>query len=473
MDKKTKKIIKRFYKKLSKNESINKNYIQNNFYEADNYIASIKNILEQHIALNFNFKKCFLNSKKEFVFPKNGNRISKLLEINQTIQNNIYSTQRVTEQLQYVRADLIDKIYSYQDKKFDSKNISNVVIELSSLEEIYGKKFEFEESCVNVTSEDVTLKDTNDKNWKLGNFTIKLPFETIFNDSDDWHQRYNIVANKPNICASDDSITHPHVKNEWLCEGEARAAIAGALRQGRLVDFFDMVMGILNTYGHSNPYAKLEEWDVTETCCECGNHVYEDTRSICGCDSVLCEDCGSCCSYCDCIVCSECNHYCEQCETQVCESCQERCSSCRSYYCPDCITKCDSCGYRYCKECGETCHECGDTCCPNCSDTCSDCNKTFCPECHCSCTDCGEATCGNCAKECRCGDTFCKSCSKECYDCNEIVCDACSSGCKKCSEKYCEDCLEEGICSNCREDVTELSTETSEEEIKNDSTSTT
>jgi hypothetical protein len=463
VDKKTKKIIKKVYKKISEEKPTDQNFIQNVFYEMNGQINSVKDILEQHVSSNLNFKKYFLNSKKEFIISKNQNRINNLFETHQSIQNNLYSLHRVIDSLEYTRAKLVERTYNSNDKKINSKKFSNVIIELSSLEKIYNKKFEFKESHINITSENISLTDTKKTTWDLGSFTINLPLETIFNDSINNSQKYFVTANEPNACASDESITHPHVRDEWLCEGEAKVAIAAALKQGRLVDFFDMIMGILNTYGYDNPYAKLEAWDVTEECCECGGHVYDDSRTICGCDAILCEDCGSCCSVCDNVMCSECNYTCDHCNTHLCDGCRERCSSCRSYYCPDCITTCDSCDYKYCNDCADSCHECGETICPNCNNVCSDCNETFCSDCCYHCNDCGDVVCGKCAKKCKCEEIFCESCSEKCSDCGEIICKHCSSSCNECSEKYCEDCLEEDVCSKCQK----------AKEIENDTTSST
>ena len=47
------------------------------------------------------------------------------------------------------------------------------------------------------------------------------------------HTAYRVVALDPNPAAASDDVTHPHVQNEQLCEGEGRAAIRAALAECR------------------------------------------------------------------------------------------------------------------------------------------------------------------------------------------------------------------------------------------------
>jgi hypothetical protein len=43
---------------------------------------------------------------------------------------------------------------------------------------------------------------------------------------------YHVIAREPNPAGTDESVTHPHVQDEFLCEGEAQTAIQRALSQG-------------------------------------------------------------------------------------------------------------------------------------------------------------------------------------------------------------------------------------------------
>ena len=95
--------------------------------------------------------------------------------------------------------------------------------------------------------------------WKdlyFGPFEIRL----------DWRQLgsatpYRVVALDPHPAAKDTDVTHPHVQEEQLCEGEGRSAVRAALAEGRLYDFFLLVSQLLHTYGRGSAYVELDNWD--------------------------------------------------------------------------------------------------------------------------------------------------------------------------------------------------------------------
>ena len=88
-----------------------------------------------------------------------------------------------------------------------------------------------------------------------------------------------------------DNVTHPHVMDEHLCEGDGRTAIRQALGQGRLLDFFMLVAGGLRTYNPESPFVALEMWHG-ETCSDCGAVVDDDERFACQrCDETVCSEC--------------------------------------------------------------------------------------------------------------------------------------------------------------------------------------
>src|SRR5262245_4358233 len=70
-----------------------------------------------------------------------------------------------------------------------------------------------------VTTDVIELEDVC-----LGEFEIRL-------DLNDFGklQPYRVVASEPNPAAEDSSITHPHIKDNKLCEGEGRFPIRRAL----------------------------------------------------------------------------------------------------------------------------------------------------------------------------------------------------------------------------------------------------
>jgi len=101
----------------------------------------------------------------------------------------------------------------------------------------------------------------------LGLFKIQLELDKLcklYRDSP-----YCIIALDPHPAATSDEVTHPHVSNERLCEGDGSAAIKATLEEGRLYDFFTLVKNILNTYSPDSPYVALMDWDG-EPCYDCG-----------------------------------------------------------------------------------------------------------------------------------------------------------------------------------------------------------
>ena len=93
---------------------------------------------------------------------------------------------------------------------------------------------------VTVHTEPITLEDVY-----LGPFKVELDLASL---SRAGHANYKIIALDPHPASSNDAVTHPHVRDEELCEGEAAAGIRSALRAGRLCDFFILVRSVLQTY---------------------------------------------------------------------------------------------------------------------------------------------------------------------------------------------------------------------------------
>jgi len=80
----------------------------------------------------------------------------------------------------------------------------------------------------------------------LGPFRIALYLDSLR----ELYQRtpYFVTAIDPHPAATDNAVTHPHVSNDVVCEGDGAAAIRAALEIGRFTDFFAMVRCILTTY---------------------------------------------------------------------------------------------------------------------------------------------------------------------------------------------------------------------------------
>ncbi len=149
---------------------------------------------------------------------------------------------------------------------------------LPSLAEIYGEILalyaEFEEVEIDfkghvlaVTTEPIVL------DWlRLGAFKIRLDWNELGKTSP-----YRVVALDPNPAAGNDGVTHPHVQNGRLCEGEGRMAVQNALQKGRFSDFFLIVARLLQTYARGSAYVEIDDWEGV-SCDDCGGNVYTDDR---------------------------------------------------------------------------------------------------------------------------------------------------------------------------------------------------
>jgi hypothetical protein len=191
---------------------------------------------------------------------------------------------------------------------------------------------------VNVTTEAITLQGIY-----LGPFDIRLDLSRL--DRED-SAPFRILATDPHPAQSRENVTHPHVMDEILCEGDGRSAIRQALAQGRLLDFFTLVASVLRNYNPESPFVELELW-YGQSCSDCGARVGDD-------DLYSCRRCGD-------SICGECEITCGGCEESCCSGCVAACPHCDSPYCPSCLTCCDTCRMSVCPSCLDE-HER----CPNC-----------------------------------------------------------------------------------------------------------
>jgi len=190
---------------------------------------------------------------------------------------------------------------------------------------------------IRVTVGPISLEDI-----PLGRFEICLDWEGPSGAS-----LYRVVALDPNPAGGNESVTHPHVQDERLCEGEGRAAIRAAIAQGRLCDFFMLVSQTLSTYAQGSAYVELDRW-YGESCQDCGSTVCEDDRYYC--------------QRCDAILCGECNVTCRDCGDGYCAACISVCHECHDNYCPSCLGSCSACHQATCSDCLQeglcgSCHE--------------------------------------------------------------------------------------------------------------------
>lgn len=205
---------------------------------------------------------------------------------------------------------------------------SELYLDLVALQE---EPFELEidadagELCV--TTEPVVLEGLD-----LGRFQIRLKLERL---QDEWP--YRVVALDPAPAAANSSVTHPHVNDEVLCEGDGSASVRKALAEGRLFDFFTMVDRLLHTYAPGRAHIELDQWQGMG-CHDCGCVVDEDDHCVCSrCDQVICPGCVGTCTNCDQSVCAGCSYSCQQCNEVACLRCLKTCAACQEQVCPDCL----------------------------------------------------------------------------------------------------------------------------------------
>jgi hypothetical protein len=167
----------------------------------------------------------------------------------------------------------------------------------------------------------------------LGRFEIVLPWQGM---ATRWAP-YSVLALDPRPATANSEVTHPHVQDERLCEGDGAAAVRAALVSGRLLDFFTVVAQILATYNAGSAYVTLENWFGTP-CTDCGDSVDDDHGSVCEhCESEVCDNCSSCCPSCGRCFCGSCVGSCHGCSESACNLCLETRIGCHHNYCRRCL----------------------------------------------------------------------------------------------------------------------------------------
>lgn len=217
-----------------------------------------------------------------------------------------------------------------------SASLRSLVEDLSALTSEFDEvEFDLREKRLWVVTDSIELKGL-----ALGRFRIVLRWARLGEN-----RPYFLEAVDSNEAAGDSSVTHPHVRDDALCEGEGKAAIRAALEEGRLFDFFLLVRQILETYNSSSAYVRIEDW-VGVQCVDCGSTTDHEDASTCErCESELCSECVSSCSDCGQSSCSECRSSCQDCESDFCRRCLNDCDACGDVFCSSCLTDglCDTC----------------------------------------------------------------------------------------------------------------------------------
>jgi hypothetical protein len=235
----------------------------------------------------------------------------------------------LTDALEDCRRELENALQGRQRRPADRQvmSASNVYQDILALyEEFEDVEIDVAEHELRVTTDRIDLEGIF-----LGAFQIRL----------DWHSlndlpAYRVVALDPNPATSNSGVTHPHVQDEHLCEGDGRPAIRAALAECRLYDFFLLVSQLLHTYGQGSAFVELDDWDGTP-CDDCGASIGDNDH-----------------------------YYCHRCDSTLCSRCSASCEECGDSYCSGCISQCAACGYDHCSTCLEECPVCHDVFCKDC-----------------------------------------------------------------------------------------------------------
>jgi hypothetical protein len=211
--------------------------------------------------------------------------------------------------------------------------IRDILADLEQAQEEFEEfKYVEDGELLVVTTEAIELDG-----YYLGEFEIQLHIGRLA-EMKRHSEIYRIVALDPHPSACNDSVTHPHVSDEHMCEGDAGAAIEAALTNGRICDFFQLVGAVLTTYNPNSPYVALADWDG-RPCYDCGYMMASDDTYWCSsCENDFCSECISCCN---------------RCEESTCRGCLKECTVCGELVCPSCKTTCPDCGRMLCRSCLE------------------------------------------------------------------------------------------------------------------------
>jgi len=232
-----------------------------------------------------------------------------------------------SRELLYLRGDLDRSLSATGDKV---PSLKEVYLDLKQAQEEFGSLgYDHQHKALCITSEPIRLDGLY-----LGEFEISLTIPEI---AEPRATPYRVIALDPHPPAANDSVTHPHVSDERLCAGDAYASINAALDNGRMFDFFSLVLSVLRNYNPQSPYVSLEDWDGI-TCWECGSSISPDDSRWCEmCEHEYCEDCASYCSRCDETTCLSCLSTCPVCEESVCSNCLTQCPNCERSLCKNCL----------------------------------------------------------------------------------------------------------------------------------------
>jgi hypothetical protein len=234
-------------------------------------------------------------------------------------------------------ADTAEQVRSLLERPVPAPpGLVSLAAELRQLEAEFGEaNIDWKGKALTAATEPITLRGV-----ALGAFAIRLRWDRL--EQDGAARCFEIVALNPNPAGSDERVTHPHVKDNTLCAGEAAAPLHQALAGGRLADAFCLVRAVLTTYNPGSPHVPLSDW-AGGACHDCG--------CLPGDDRCACPVCGH-------DFCADCTRQCDHCEAVRCTDCMGRCAVCESYCCAGCSTTAAASGRECCQDCVRSCQAC-------------------------------------------------------------------------------------------------------------------
>ncbi len=216
-------------------------------------------------------------------------------------------------------------------------SVQDIHADLVALEEEFPNvEIDLRANALSAITEPIVLEGVD-----LGRFEIRLDWDDLGESSP-----YGVTAlDADELGGPGSEFPHPHVRGETLCEGEGMRSIACALRTGRLLDFFEIVRQILQTYNSGSAYVQMARWHGRE-CKDCGDAATADESTACErCGRDLCLACSVTCGACRGDCCADCRGECAACDEPLCDRCAVWCDDCDGRFCPDCLTDgaCASC----------------------------------------------------------------------------------------------------------------------------------
>ena len=202
-----------------------------------------------------------------------------------------------------------------------------------TLRDIYEELLQLQQEFVKVTLEpkQFLLAAVTDaielEGIYLGEFRLELHIDRLNQRAD--VSAFDIVALDPHPPERSNDVTHPHVRDNQLCAGDATRPIAQALKDGRFCDAFLAVNSVLHQYNASSPYVSLENWQGL-ACADCGCPTGDDER-----------------------------YYCEDCGQDYCGECYSTCDICQASFCHGCLEEDKETGKNCCRSCRQHCKRCG------------------------------------------------------------------------------------------------------------------